>query len=149
MTDIRLSVVLVLSVCWALCGADLPPSGLNELYNSRVVSADLVRRPKQGMPSWVPNTYFTSHSGVRVTLDNGKQYLIHKGPGYGKASDTVVTDARHMSNKWQVKKTENFGGSRTVGDMVKAGGSRYSILRGKHCHTAAKNMMRLGRRRRH
>ncbi|KAI9999617.1 hypothetical protein NQD34_018342 [Periophthalmus magnuspinnatus] len=147
MADRRLAL-WVLCVCVGLCVADMSAEGLRTLYNSKVKSAELMTRPKQGMPSWVPNTYFTSHSGVRVTLDNGKQYLIHKGPGYGKASDTVVTDANHMSNKWRVKKNQDFGGSRTVGDMVKAGGTRYSLLRGKHCHNAAKKIMRLGRRRR-
>ncbi|CAL1612044.1 unnamed protein product [Knipowitschia caucasica] len=147
MATIRLGAACVLSLCLSLCWANLSPSGLNKLYNTRVQTAEHVTRLKQGMPSWVPKTYFTSHSGVRVTLDNGKQYLIHKGPGFGRASDTVVTDAAHMSNRWQVKKSQNMGGSRTVGDMVKAGGSRYSLIKGKHCHKAAKNMMRLGRRR--
>lgn len=38
----------------------------------------------------------------RITTANGKQYLVHKGPGFGKSSQTVVTDARHMSDKWKV-----------------------------------------------
>ena len=38
----------------------------------------------------------------RITTANGKKYLVHKGPDYGKCSDTVVTDACHMSNKWKV-----------------------------------------------
>ena len=38
----------------------------------------------------------------RITTDSGHQHLVHKGPQFGKASDTVVTDARHMSDRWKV-----------------------------------------------
>ena len=39
----------------------------------------------------------------RVTTETpGQQLLIHKGSGYGKSSQTVVVDAKHMSNKWTV-----------------------------------------------
>lgn len=37
-----------------------------------------------------------------VTLADGTQYLIHKGENYGDASNTVVTQARHMSTRWEV-----------------------------------------------
>ena len=38
----------------------------------------------------------------RVTTDSGEQYLVHKGPGFGKSGQTVVVDAKHMSDNWQV-----------------------------------------------
>lgn len=38
----------------------------------------------------------------RVTLEDGTQWLVHKGDGYGILSQTVVVDARHMSKKWKV-----------------------------------------------
>ncbi len=39
----------------------------------------------------------------RVTTESGNQWLIHKGDGYGKSSQTVVVDAKHMSDDWKVK----------------------------------------------
>ena len=41
-------------------------------------------------------------SFIKVTTESGSQYLVHKGPNYGKPSQTVVTDAQHMSSKWTV-----------------------------------------------
>uniref|UniRef100_A0A8C6TGS7 Uncharacterized protein n=1 Tax=Neogobius melanostomus TaxID=47308 RepID=A0A8C6TGS7_9GOBI len=98
------------------------------------------------MPGWVPNTYPTSHSGVRVTLDDGQKFLIHKGRNFGVASETVITSAAHMSNKWQVKEAQDIGGTKTVGDLVKAGGEKYNIWTGQHCHGAAKDMMNQGKK---
>lgn len=43
----------------------------------------------------------------RVTLDDGSQWLIHKGGGFGLSSQTVVTDARHMSSAWRVNLKHN------------------------------------------
>ena len=35
----------------------------------------------------------------RVTTETGNQYLVHKGSGFGgSGGDTVVTDARYMSD---------------------------------------------------
>ncbi|KAJ8354249.1 hypothetical protein SKAU_G00218160 [Synaphobranchus kaupii] len=42
-----------------------------------------------------------SHSGVRVTLADGSKWLVHKGDNFGVSSQTVVVDAKHMSNKWK------------------------------------------------
>lgn len=39
---------------------------------------------------------FFSHSGVRVTLDSGKQYLVHN-PGSG--SKAIITDASNMNSR--------------------------------------------------
>ena len=39
------------------------------------------------------------HTGVVATTSNGNRWLIHKGYGYGKSSSTVITDAKHMSNR--------------------------------------------------
>ncbi|KAK7944512.1 hypothetical protein WMY93_000240 [Mugilogobius chulae] len=120
---------------------NMSPKELNSLYNSKVQSAEWMTRPKQGTPTWMPNMYPTTHSGVRVTLDDGRKFMVHKGPGFGKSSETVVTDARHMSDKWQVKQTQAVGGAHTVGDYVKTGGENYSIFKGQHCHRAAHDMM--------
>ena len=39
---------------------------------------------------------------LRVTTAAGEQYLVHKGPEFGKSSQTVVVDAGHMSSNWKV-----------------------------------------------
>ena len=39
---------------------------------------------------------------IRITTESGQQHLVHKGPDFGKSSQTVVTGAHHMSDKWTV-----------------------------------------------
>lgn len=39
----------------------------------------------------------------RVTLRDGSQWLIHKGKNFGISSQTVVVNARHMGNNWEVR----------------------------------------------
>uniref|UniRef100_A0A671Y917 Uncharacterized protein n=1 Tax=Sparus aurata TaxID=8175 RepID=A0A671Y917_SPAAU len=78
---------------------DLSGSDLTRLFNSPVYKAERMKRPLGGSSSVAG---LISHSGVRVTLANGSQWLIHKGKGYGISSDTVVVDAQHMSRHWTV-----------------------------------------------
>ncbi|XP_030249737.1 uncharacterized protein LOC115567382 [Sparus aurata] len=116
---------------------DLSGADLTRLYNSPVYKAERMKRPLEG-------TRFVlgaiSHSGVRVTLANGSQWLIHKGGGYGISSDTVVVNARHMSPDWRVVKEGNFLGRKTVADFVATGGSDYNFLF-DNCHWASIRMM--------
>ncbi|XP_060776888.1 uncharacterized protein LOC132886347 [Neoarius graeffei] len=108
-------------------------SDLTKLYNSKVYEAERLTRPLKGLR-------FLSHSGVRVTLDDGTKWLVHKGDGFGLSSQTVVVKAEHMSKKWRVEETKNFQGSKTVSDFVRAGGTDYSLLF-NNCHHGAKRMM--------
>ncbi|KAK6491237.1 hypothetical protein HHUSO_G6001 [Huso huso] len=117
-------------------------SDLNRLYNSRVIHAERVRRPLGNLPVAIGPL---SHSGVRVTLDNGKKYLIHKGPGFGRTSQTVVVDAKHMSDRWKTVQSKDMGGRKNVADFVKAGGSKYRLL-SDNCHSGACRMMRQKKR---
>ncbi|KAM9722882.1 uncharacterized protein ACNS7B_018458 isoform 5-T6 [Menidia menidia] len=116
---------------------DLSGRALTDLYNSRVQTAERVRRP-MGSSSSAIGPF--SHTGVRVTLDDGSQWLVHKGDGYGVSSQTVVTDARHMSSDWKTIKTREFGGTKTVSDFVKAGGPNYDLLF-DNCHLGSRRMM--------
>ncbi|KAL7887092.1 hypothetical protein AOLI_G00048130 [Acnodon oligacanthus] len=84
-------------------------SDLTKLYNSKVYQADRMRRPLEGMSF---QAGLLSHSGVRVTLEDGTKWLVHKGDGYGISSQTVVVDARHMSPNWKIIETKNFRGSK-------------------------------------
>uniref|UniRef100_A0A8C4SYA7 Uncharacterized protein n=1 Tax=Erpetoichthys calabaricus TaxID=27687 RepID=A0A8C4SYA7_ERPCA len=111
-------------------------SGLTALYNTPVYEADRVQRAMGGMPEIGP----LSHTGVRVTLKDGSQWLIHKGPRFGKSSETVVVDAKHMSSDWKVIETKDFQGSKKVADFVEAGGSNYNIIF-DNCHLGSRRMM--------
>eukprot|EP00064_Thunnus_orientalis_P024065 superscaffoldBa00009829_g24335 len=81
---------------------DLSGSDLTRLYNSPVYHAEKMERPAKGSSGPI------SYSGVRVTLEDGSLWLIHKGGRVGKDSRTVVTDARHMSSAWQSISTREF-----------------------------------------
>uniref|UniRef100_A0A672F307 Uncharacterized protein n=1 Tax=Salarias fasciatus TaxID=181472 RepID=A0A672F307_SALFA len=117
----------------------LSGTALNQLYNSPVYQAERMRRPLVGLPFIVG---LFSHSGVRVTLADNSQLLIHKGDGYGISSQTVVTPAGEMSSQWSVMESKNFAGMKTVGDFVSAGGSDYNLLL-DNCHNGADRMMDL------
>uniref|UniRef100_A0A8C2CVP6 Uncharacterized protein n=1 Tax=Cyprinus carpio TaxID=7962 RepID=A0A8C2CVP6_CYPCA len=112
-------------------------SDLRKLYNSKVFKAERMTRPLKGVTFQVGKL---SHSGVRVTLEDGTKWLIHKGDGFGISSQTVVVAARHMSNTWTIVETKDFRGSKTVSDFVKAGGTDYKLLF-DNCHDAADRMM--------
>ncbi|KAF4087445.1 hypothetical protein AMELA_G00070850 [Ameiurus melas] len=112
-------------------------SDLRKLYNSKVYQAERMTRPLDGMNF---QAGILSHSGVRVTLADGTKWLVHKGDRFGISSQTVVVDARHMSNNWKIREIKNFRGSKTVSDFVKAGGTDYSLLF-NNCHDAAGRMM--------
>ncbi|KAI5106055.1 hypothetical protein C0J45_3752 [Silurus meridionalis] len=110
---------------------------LTKLYNSKVYKAERVTRPLDGQSR---ERGIFSHSGVRVTLEDGTKWLVHKGGGYGISSDTVVVDDRHMSDKWTTRETKNFEGTKTVSDLVEAGGTKYKLL-SDNCHSASRRMM--------
>ncbi|PWS23196.1 hypothetical protein DKP78_14410 [Enterococcus faecium] len=112
-------------------------SDLTKLYNSKVYVADRMKRPLKGMTVQIGPL---SHSGVRVTLEDGTKWLVHKGDGYGLSSQTIVVDARHMSSTWKIIETKNFRGSKTVSDFVRAGGTDYSLIF-DNCHDASGRMM--------
>ena len=68
-------------------------------------------------------------------------FFFTQGDGYGRSSQTVVTDARHMSDRWRRVGGHDVSNSR-VGDYVKAGGSEYSLTR-DNCHDGRCRMMEL------
>ncbi|CAK6978122.1 hypothetical protein L3Q82_012899 [Scomber scombrus] len=116
---------------------DVSGPGLTRLYNAPVYLAERMKRPLAGTAVIIGPI---SHSGVRVTLADGSRWLIHKGGGYGVSSQTVVTDARHMSPDWRLDKTKNFHGRKTVSDFVRVGGSEYSFWV-DNCHMGSNRMM--------
>lgn len=113
--------------------------GLTGLYNSRVDSVEHVTRPLGGSAG----SFGVKHSGVVVTTENGDRWLVHKGPGYGDSSDTVVTNARHMSGDWKSGGSQPAQTGTKVADYVKAGGENYNLLF-DNCHDASKRMMDVG-----
>ncbi|KAL3064955.1 hypothetical protein OYC64_001065 [Pagothenia borchgrevinki] len=116
---------------------DLSGPALLALLNSPVHLAERMKRPLDGF-SWQRGCL--SHSGVRVTLADGSQWLVHKGDKFGISSQTVVVDARHMSDAWEVFEKKDFNGEDTVSDFVEAGGTDYTLVF-NNCHAASLNMM--------
>ena len=116
-------------------------SGLTSLYNERVTKVEHVTRP-MGSSGGSANVPFFDHHGARITTESGSQYLVHKGSGYGQSSQTVVTDARHMSNNWTTTETRGVNGP-TVSDFVKAGGQNYGLVT-DNCIQGANRMTNLG-----
>jgi hypothetical protein len=120
-------------------------SGLTSLYNERVVSVDSVTRPLNGFNREFGGigTLKGHHAGVRVTTESGGQYLIQKGPNFGlSGGNTVVTDARYMSDKWTTRKTNPANSGVTVSDFVKKGGTDYDFVL-NNCQRAVKDMEKL------
>ncbi|XP_061573862.1 uncharacterized protein LOC133440563 [Cololabis saira] len=118
---------------------DLSGQSLTDLYNKRVIRAERMERPKGSNP--IAARPF-SHTGVRVTLEDGSRWLIHKGDNYGIDSQTVVTDAAYMGSDWKTIQTRASCGRKTVADLVAAGGADYRLLR-DNCHAASKRIMKL------
>ena len=140
----------VLIVCWLSQAAShkfrhdvKTQGGLNKIYNQRVTKVEHVTRPmgSSGGSAKVP---FVHHHGTVVTTSSGDRYLVHKGKNYGRSSETVVTNARHMSDKWRTTETRSVQG-RTVSDFVKAGGPKYSVIK-DNCIHGANRMTGLGKR---
>ncbi|KAK2173237.1 hypothetical protein NP493_891g00029 [Ridgeia piscesae] len=103
---------------------------LTALFNMRVVKATRCERPLQGQKHRFGPV---KHSGVVVTLADGRTFLVHK---------TVVTDTKHMDwSKWMCLESKKVHRSK-VTDYVKAGGSVFHTL-WDNCHGAASRMMRL------
>ncbi|VDI83583.1 uncharacterized protein [Mytilus edulis] len=112
-------------------------SGLTGIYNEKVTNVERMARP-MGSSGGSANVPFVNHQGVRVTTDQGNQYLIHKGDGYGISSQTVVTDAKHMSNQWQSMGSRDVGGNQNVGSYVGTGGANYKLLSDNCIHGAGR-----------
>ena len=80
-----------------------------------------------------------------VTTKDGGKYLVHKGSGYGKSSQTVVVNVKHMSKAWsKMGKAKSVYG-KNVGDFVKAGGKNYNVFT-DNCHSATDRNTKLGKR---
>uniref|UniRef100_A0A8C9XBP8 Uncharacterized protein n=1 Tax=Sander lucioperca TaxID=283035 RepID=A0A8C9XBP8_SANLU len=121
---------------------NLSGSSLRNLYNSPVRKAEVVRRPLRVWPLSRFAVGPISHSGVRVTLEDGSQWLIHKGNVNGADPQMSVTSADNMSSKWKTMETKEFNGRKSVADFVKAGGDTYDVRRA-NCHHATDAMMNL------
>uniref|UniRef100_A0A4W6DQC8 Cytochrome c domain-containing protein n=1 Tax=Lates calcarifer TaxID=8187 RepID=A0A4W6DQC8_LATCA len=117
---------------------DLSGQALTDLYNTPVQKAEWMVRPLGNLPGIVGPV---SHTGVRVKLDDDSEWLVHKGSGYGRSSQTVVTDAEHMSPAWETDRKINVERETTVSDLVDAGGANYNPLC-SNCHHATRDMER-------
>ncbi|CAF4312915.1 unnamed protein product, partial [Rotaria sp. Silwood2] len=118
--------------------------GLNSLYNQRITSLQEYRRPLEIKPiggydvAGKLNQWGINHRGQVATLENGERFLVHKGPGFGHNSQTVVVDANQMSRKWTPHGSSMQPGSQSVGlgDLVRAGGKHYNTFTNNCIHGA-------------
>lgn len=140
MTAIK-EILVAIGLLNLLTISSLDAQSLRELYNSGVVSAQRYERPLDiTAPQWIKNI-LPNHCGVVVTLANGQRWLVHKGDQFGKASQTVVVNARYMSSNWNLKSTRSVHNSR-VTHFVSAGGRDYNALT-DNCLHACDRMMSL------
>lgn len=110
-------------------------SALWTLFQTKVVQAQLyARKSKKGKGY--------DHYGVVVTTKKGKRWLVHKGHHFGTRSNTVVTDAAHMSSKWNLIRTKKIKNAKIL-DFLGAGGRYFHPVHDNAYH-AAKRMMNLG-----
>ncbi|VDI32954.1 Hypothetical predicted protein, partial [Mytilus galloprovincialis] len=120
---------------------DMNKKSLTKLYNSKVTKVESVSRPLNGFLGKIG----IKHTGVVATTKNGGKFLVHKGPGYGKSSSTVVVNAKHMSNKWKKTGEKTAPVGKTISDVMKDGyvNKKYGFLPNqKICWGASKNIMK-------
>lgn len=105
---------------------------MNQLYNSKVVQAQPMRRALGSSSSGILSG-FVAHSGTVVTLADGSRYLIHHGEGYAAEghNPTVITAVSSMSSSWK-SVGASYKPNCTVGNMM-GNGKPYNI-RGNNCH---------------
>ena len=105
---------------------------MNELFNSKVICAQPVRRPLGSSASGLVSR-FTAHSGTMVTLANGSNYLIHHGDGYAAEghNPTVITPTENMKDTWTAI-GNTYDPNCNVGRMM-GNGHPYK-LNGNNCH---------------
>lgn len=112
------------------------PAHLRVLYKKEVVWAHHVQRP---LNCWL-GKFGVPHVGVIVTTEDGEKWLVHKAKTNG-TMDTVVSDLNSLKSNWSVKSSKPVAGY-TVGDFVKASGSKYNLLT-NNCWDSRKRMMQL------
>ncbi|CAC5407028.1 unnamed protein product [Mytilus coruscus] len=115
--------------------------GLTKLYNSEVTKVESYSRPLTGILGKIG----VPHTGVVATTKDGGKFLVHKGRDYGKSSDTVVVDAKHMSSKWTKTGEKPVAAGKTISDVMKDGyvNKKYGFGKNqKICWDASKNIMK-------
>lgn len=105
---------------------------MNQLFNSKVVRAQAMRRPLGSSGSGLISG-FVAHSGTVVTLADGSRYLIHHGDGYAAEghNPTVITSVNNMFGDWQSVGAP-YEPNCNVGRMM-GNGKTYS-MRANNCH---------------
>ncbi|EDO47064.1 predicted protein, partial [Nematostella vectensis] len=110
---------------------------LTDIYNEEVAKVTRYERPLQGFDKKIGPL---KHDGVLVETKSGKTYLVHKGKGFGIASDTVVVEMNKMPPNWDKLDSRNGLPGETVSDFVKRGGKNYNLL-WDNCQDATKRNM--------
>ena len=85
---------------------------MNQLYNSRVVKFEWVTRAMNSSGKHISNNTVINHEGILITLESGKQYLVHIVPDM----KAVLVDANEMSHHWSVRQSKSV--NTTVGKIM-------------------------------
>jgi len=111
--------------------------GLREIFNSKVAYAEFYARKSRNGKGF-------DHYGVVVTTTSGNRWLVHKGLGFSRNSSSVITDAKHMSERWLLMQKQKVQNVKVV-DYLKAAGRDFHPVHDNAFH-AVKRMMKLGRK---
>ena len=65
--------------------------------------------------------------------------MIHKGKNYGESGQTVVVDAKHMSENWKSVRSSDVRKNVNIDDLVKAGGKDYKLT-SDNCYDAVERI---------
>lgn len=105
----------------------------------KIVRAEYATRPLQGaILEHVP----FDHHGIVLHTSDGNKWLLHNTPDSG----VVVTDAKHMSNKWNIVTDIHVNGDKTIAQTLRSAGSssfhseRCGYWKGGWCYGTAKSV---------
>ena len=100
------------------------PTVSNNWREKTIKEAKVVSRPLD-IPGGKTISEITpiKHQGVKITTQDGEQYLIHSVPTKG-----VVTTQAPMSKKWTVDKNIKLDGEKTVGEAMRKAGVGNGII---------------------
>lgn len=116
-------------------------SGLTELFNKKVVSAQEIHRDMNNSSGGLSGMAGFPHKGVALTLEDGREFLAHStGADVGSAGMPVITGANRSSN-WKNVGESVTPSNMTVGNFKEAGGSEPYKLLGNNCYNSTNRMM--------
>lgn len=93
-----------------------PTPSTSEWGREKIISAEHVGRPMEGN---ILKNFPIDHHGILLHTSNGNDWLLHNTPDSG----VVITDAGHMSSKWDARYSIDVTGDKTVSEALRSAGS--------------------------